>query len=68
MRTRFLITKPGVERRAGHGFVVFHLAGTGGTIPEHCRLASRVALHQVPPEQRGISLVCDIEGAETEIF
>jgi hypothetical protein len=23
MRTRFLITKPGVERRAGHGFVVF---------------------------------------------
>jgi hypothetical protein len=23
MRARFLIRKPGIERRAGHGFVVF---------------------------------------------
>jgi hypothetical protein len=38
------------------GLSFFHLAGIGRTIPEHCRLANRVALHQVPPEQRGISL------------
>jgi hypothetical protein len=35
------------------GLSFFHLAGIGGTIPEHSRLASRFALHQVLPEQRG---------------
>ncbi|MFT7593657.1 MAG: hypothetical protein ACI8R4_000972, partial [Paracoccaceae bacterium] len=31
----------------------FHLAGMDGTIQEHFRLASRVSLHPVLPDQRG---------------
>jgi hypothetical protein len=35
------------------GLAFSHLAGMGRTMPEPCRLASRFALHQVPPDQRG---------------
>ncbi|MFT4619992.1 MAG: hypothetical protein ACI90Y_001315, partial [Polaromonas sp.] len=35
------------------GLSFFHLAGMSRTILEHFRLASRVALHPVLPDQRG---------------